>query len=181
MRILNVHERRIAAPPVAVGEIVATLGSSGDRLWPGAPAGAWPPMHLDRPLAVGARGGHSRVRYHVASYVPGRSVRFEFDDDGMTRGLRGEHRFEVEPRGAETILRHVIEADTIGAAATARWMLLLRPLHDALMEDALDRAEMGLTGRVARPAMWGAWVRFLSAVWGRSAQRAAKGRWSTPR
>ncbi len=181
MRILNVHERRIAAAPDAVGDIVGTLGSSGDRLWPGSPAGAWPPMRLDRPLAVGARGGHSRVRYHVASYVPGRSVRFEFEDDGTTRGLRGGHRFEVEPSGAETILRHVIEADAMSPAALVRWILLLRPLHDALMEDALDRAEMALTGRVARPSRWSAWVRFLSAVLGRKAQRAARGRWSTPR
>jgi hypothetical protein len=100
MHILNVHERRLAAAPDAVGGLLGTLASRDDRLWPGVPAGRWPPMRLDGPLAAGSRGGHSKIRYHVASYVPGQSLRFEFDDEGMTRGLRGEHRFDAPSCGS---------------------------------------------------------------------------------
>jgi hypothetical protein len=39
MHILNVHERRLAAAPDAVGGLLGTLASRDDRLWPGVPAG----------------------------------------------------------------------------------------------------------------------------------------------
>jgi hypothetical protein len=39
--------------------------------------------------------------------------------------------------------------------------LVFRPLHDALIEDSLDRAEHAVTGIVARPARWSGTVRQL--------------------
>jgi hypothetical protein len=171
MRIRNIHERRVMVGPALAGALFDTLASRSDRLWPGGPAGRWPRMRLDRPLSVGARGGHAAIRYRVVAYEPGRSVAFEFEDEGMTRGLRGGHRFEVEPAGAGAVLRHVIEADAIGAAAVLRWLVLLRPVHDAVLEDALDRAEREFTGTVARPARWSPWVRFLHAALMRKPRR----------
>lgn len=44
------------------------------------------------------------------------------------------------------------------------WPLAFRPLHDAVLEDALDRAGLATTGRVARPARWSPYVRFLRAL-----------------
>jgi hypothetical protein len=42
-----------------------------------------------------------------------------------------------------------------------RWALIVRPIHDALIEDALDRMEVGLDP-VAQPRReWSAWVRLL--------------------
>ena len=114
-------------------------------------------MRLDGPLAKGADGGHGPIRYHVESYRPGRSIVFRFSGPA---GLTGTHRFEAEADGDATVLSHVIEG-----AATLRfapsWLLVFRPLHDALLEDALDRAEEACTGAVARPARWSRWVRFL--------------------
>jgi hypothetical protein len=44
------------------------------------------------------------------------------------------------------------------------WPLVWQPPHDALIDDLLDRAELVLTGAVARPARWSPWVRLLRRV-----------------
>jgi hypothetical protein len=43
------------------------------------------------------------------------------------------------------------------------WPLAVRWLHDALIEDLLDNAELAATGTVRRPARWSPWVRMLRA------------------
>src|SRR5690625_2977844 len=53
--IENVHERQVRASPTAVGELLDSLSAKDDRLWP---RGEWPSMKLDKPLRVGAAGGH---------------------------------------------------------------------------------------------------------------------------
>lgn len=155
MHIINVHERTFAGPEAvgALGSLIDGLAGPDDRLWPGTPAGRWPPMRLDRALGVGARGGHGPIRYHVVEYQPGQRVVFEFEQRGLARGFVGRHVFDVIGRPDGTALRHVLEADADGAAAL-RWKAVVEPLHDALLEDALDRAERALTGSVRQPARW---------------------------
>ncbi len=60
-KIHNVHAREIAAPVEVVGEILDTLGSADDRVWA---TDIWvaEPVVFDRPLAVGAAGGHGSIR-----------------------------------------------------------------------------------------------------------------------
>lgn len=156
-RIRNVHERILPRPAAKVGPLLDGLSSAGDRLWPG---GAWPPMRFDAPLGVGARGGHGPIRYEVERYEPGRSVRFRFR---APRGFRGFHGFEVlERRNGSCVLRHTLEMDVVGSARLS-WPLVYRPLHDALLEDVLARAQaqLGLTPEVRR---WSLWVRGLRAA-----------------
>jgi hypothetical protein len=153
----NVHERALPVPAERVGALLDRLASPEDALWP---APAWPPMRFDRPLAVGADGGHGPIRYHVAEYEAGRRVRFV---TAPGSGLVGYHEFTVEPDGAERcVLRHVIEGEARGLTALA-WPLAVRWLHDAVVEDLLDNAELAVTGAVARPAVWSPWVRLLRA------------------
>jgi hypothetical protein len=59
--IYNVHEREIATPATVVGEILDTVGSADDRLWA---TDIWvaEPVVFDRPLGVGASGGHGSIR-----------------------------------------------------------------------------------------------------------------------
>lgn len=133
--VKNVHERVIAAPLEMVGGLLDRLASREDALWPRE---NWPPMRFDKPLAVGARGGHGPVGYFVEAYEPGRSVRFRFD---APRGFNGTHRFDVEELTPQTArLKHTLEMRLEGAARVS-WPLFFRPLHDALVEDALDCAE----------------------------------------
>lgn len=82
---------------------------------------------------------------------------------GPSPRLAGTHRFEVEPPRGGVVLTHALEAGT-ERLMTRLWPLYVRPLHDAITEDALDRAEPATSGRVARAAHPSAWVRALRAL-----------------
>jgi hypothetical protein len=163
--VLNVHEREIAATAVVVGALIDSLASDHDVLWP---ATMWPSMRFDRPLGVGAVGGHGPIRYAVEDYVPARSVRFRFRGP---RGFIGHHRLEVLPIDEQaTLLRHTIDMSTEGPALLT-WPLVFRPLHDALLEDALAQAQASL-GQVPIVRPWSRWVKILR--WLVSAGRAPR-------
>jgi hypothetical protein len=157
MQVCNVHERLFPLPSALVGALIDSLASRDDRLWP---RDKWPPMRFDRPLAVGAAGGHGPIRYFVEEYRPGQSVLFRFS---APRGFNGTHCFEVEDRQGTTVLRHVLEMRAAGRAVL-RWLLYIRPLHDACIEDCLDRATLSLRIALERPARWSIYVRLLRAV-----------------
>jgi hypothetical protein len=114
-------------------------------------------MKLGKPLGVGAAGGHGPIRYTVEAYEPGVRVVFRFSGPA---GFHGTHRYEVEKEGEGSLLRHVIEMRTHGPALLT-WPLVFRPLHDALMEDSLSKAEAALTDTPPREARWGWYVRGL--------------------
>jgi hypothetical protein len=120
-------------------------------------------MEFDEPLGSGARGGHGPVRYAVRGYVPGRKVIFEFENTGASTGLNGCHFFEIVPASDGVVFRHVVDA-RCGPVTRLRWMLLLGPLHDALLEDCLDRVESALNGTPKPERKWTARVRFLRWV-----------------
>lgn len=151
----NVHERLLAAAVDEVAPLLDRLGSPQDVLWP---SWAWPPMVLDRPLAVGARGGHGPIRYRVTAHEPGRRVEFTFHP---RIGMHGTHTFTVRSAGpGRTVLRHVVEARMSGRMRFA-WPVAVRWLHDALIEDLFDNAERVLGVGPTRPARWSPWVRLV--------------------
>jgi len=152
----SVHRRRFDAPLERLGALLDTLSTTDDRLWP---RDQWPAQRLDRGLEVGSRGGHGPIRYTVSAYVPGRHVRYEFT---RPRGFDGWHAFDIEPRDGGAELRHTIEMRIRGLARLT-WPLIFRPLHDALLEDLLDRAALEL-GQAPRGCPWSSWVRVLRAV-----------------
>ena len=157
MQVCNVHERLFPLPLAVVGALINSLASREDRLWP---RDKWPPMRFDRPLAVGAAGGHGPIRYFVEEYRPGQSVLFRFS---APRGFNGTHSFEVEERQGATVLRHALEMRAAGRALLS-WSLYIRPLHDACVEDCMDRATVSLGIALERPARWSIYVRLLRAV-----------------
>ncbi len=71
IRIRNVHARRFVASIDRIGALIDSLAAEHDDLWP---RDWWPPIRLDGPLRVGARGGHARVRHFVEDYERSRSV-----------------------------------------------------------------------------------------------------------
>ncbi len=150
------HERTFAASLDDVGALLERLGSEADPLWPGD---RWPPLQLDKPLSMGARGGHGPIRYHVVAHEPGRSVRFRFT---APPGWNGVHELVVERAGpGRTRLRHALAMTPTGRARLS-WPLVWKPVHDAMMEDLMDRAEAALTGTAPPPRAFGGRVR-----WGR--------------
>lgn len=92
-RVYSLHIRDIAAPIARLGEIIDTLGGADDRLWA---KDIWvaEPVEFDRPLGVGANGGHGSIRYSVEQYDPGRRIVFRFTPG---TGLSGIHGFELQP------------------------------------------------------------------------------------
>lgn len=154
MKVLNIHERELYAGIKEVGALLGTLSSAQDALWP---QGMWPRMKLDRALTPGAEGGHGPIRYFIEDYKPGRSIRFRFTGP---RGFNGYHCYEVVPVNEKTtLLRHTLEMKT-GGWAVFSWPFLYRPLHDALLEDSLTKAEASL-GLVPQVKPWSRWVRLL--------------------
>lgn len=154
MNILNIHERRLEATCNQVGALIDTLASSHDRLWP---KHLWPPMKFDRPLGVGADGGHGPIRYYVEEYTPGNSIKFRFTGP---KGFDGYHRLDVlEGLGNTVVIRHTLEMKTHGLAIIS-WPLTFRHLHDALVEDAFTVAEQTL-GLPLNVQPWSLWVKIL--------------------
>jgi hypothetical protein len=156
-KIHNVHAREIAAPVEVVGEILDTLGSAGDRLWA---SDIWvaEPVVFDRPLAVGAAGGHGSIRYSVVEYQPGRRVVFRFSPGGE---LSGTHGFELEPVAPDqTRIAHFLHAQI------SPWRRPLVPIligwHDAMVETAFDRVELEATGSLQRRTPIPRWLRIAN-------------------
>ena len=165
MQVRNVHERFVPAAPEAVGALLDTLGGADDAVWP---RDHWWPMELDRPLGEGAVGGHSDIRYVVETYEPGRRVVFRFDP---TCGLAGTHAFEVQPRQGGALLRHDLTARALGSTRLL-WPLVIRSVHDAVVEDAFDRVhERFVPGR--QRTAWPSYVRLLRRMAG-LAHRASR-------
>jgi hypothetical protein len=158
-RIRNIHMREIEAPAAVVGEILDSVGSADDRLWA---TDIWvaEPVVFDRPLGVGAEGGHGSIRYAVLEYEPCRRIVFGFAPDG---GLSGTHGFELEPLERDRCrLTHFLDAET------SRWMRPLVPVligwHDAMVETAFDRAELEATGSLERRTRIPRWLRVLNGA-----------------
>ncbi len=153
MRVRNVHERVLPGDAAKVGALLDSLSDRDDRLWP---MRDWPPMRFDRPLQVGAVGGHGPIRYTVVEYEPGRRVRFRFTGP---EGFDGYHEYEVV--GADRAgLRHSLLMSTHGRARLS-WPVVFRPLHDALIEDSLHRAATTLGESSTARAGWSPSVRLL--------------------
>ena len=141
MKVVNIHRRVFAASRERVGLLVDTLSSGKDAIWPSP---TWPRMKLDQALGVGAAGGHGPIRYVVEAYEPGNSVRFRFT---RPQGFQGWHRLEVGPQtGRGCALTHTIHMNTRGFSILL-WPLVIRPLHDALLEDALSKAQIAVGER----------------------------------
>lgn len=133
-RTSNVHEQELPVAQEEASALIDTLASPTDLLWP---TNRWPEMRFDQGLVKDAIGGHGPIRYRVIEYLPGKRVRFAFLGP---RGLEGEHGFELFSAGASrSLLRHWVIAN-LERSMRWQWPLIIRPLHDALLEDALDCA-----------------------------------------
>lgn len=164
--IRNVHRRHIHGDVAGVGALLDSLSAKDDRLWP---RHGWPRMRLDQPLGLGAAGGHGPVRYVVAEYEPGQSVKFRFTGPA---GFNGHHGFTVMAAGeGRVVLTHELIM-TVTGVARLTWPLFYRPLHDSLIEESLDRAEAEMGRPPLTPSERSPWVRILRSAVSLPAARA---------
>ena len=160
MHVTNVHRRGIRADSSEVGDLVDSLASRDDRLWP---HDRWPAMRFDSSeLVIGAVGGHGPIGYAVRDHQPQHSATFEFLN--RPAGVRGTHTFIVVPEPGGSVLWHIADCEVSGLMRVW-WTLFIRPLHDALIEDALTRAQLEVGDPMAGFApRWSVWVRAVRAV-----------------
>ena len=164
--IRNVHERRIAGDPDVVWDLLMAMPGPDGRLWPPG----IPPMRFDSPLAVGAHGRHGPIHYKVTFLDPtSGNLVFGFREP---TGLVGRHSFHVRSdKDAGTVLRHEVVANPQGWMRL-KWPLIVRWVHDAVVEEVLDRAEVA-TGTVpVQPYQRSLWVRALLAVGAKTTRSA---------
>ena len=166
--ILNIHERKLPIPADLAVRIIDSLASEEDHLWPHE---CWPAMILDRGLEIGSRGGHSKIRYCVTEYIPGKRVTFEFEPMEQLHSFIGRHFFEVLDRPTHIILRHTIDAE-INPRDWIYWKIFIEQIHDAVIEDAFDKAERFAGLSNPHTTHWSFYVRLLR--WIRARQRAQK-------
>jgi hypothetical protein len=125
VRIRNVHERTIAAPPGQVAALIADFG----RVWP-------------TEITPAPRPHDPRL------YDAGLMLWEEFDRPGAARAFRvlrpaelqAEHWFELEPAAGATVLRHTVEGRAAGEYE-ALWRDRIEPVHDRILEALLDKVE----------------------------------------
>lgn len=155
--VFNSHQREIAAPVSEVGPLIDSLSSKNDRLWP---LSEWPAMRLNAPLSVGAAGGYGPVRYFVTAYESGRRIEFQFTGPS---GFNGHHIYTATRlTDNSTILRHELSLSPSGPAKLT-WPLFFQPMHDALIEESLDRAENEFSSSPGTAHQRSLWVKILRA------------------
>jgi hypothetical protein len=124
VKVLNVHERTLAAPP----EQVAALFGDMDSLWP---THVFPAPEPDKGgLRLGPMLWEPSERAEAA-----RAYRIAAPAD-----FPAEHWFEVHGDGSGgTILRHTIEGEAVGSFEEI-WRDRVEPMHNAYIEALFDRA-----------------------------------------
>ncbi|MDT7790342.1 MAG: hypothetical protein QOF58_8761 [Pseudonocardiales bacterium] len=150
--VRNVHEREL---PVPAGPFIDRI----QELWPPL----WGKQEFDRPLGVGADGGHGPIRYHCTEFKPGESITFAF------RSGEGSHTLSA----SGNVLKHELIGH-FSLGTRLRWALVTRWLHDACLEDLLDNFERAAGREPAAPARWSLWVRLVRRALGLASSQAAR-------
>jgi hypothetical protein len=129
MKVHNVHERKLTAPP----EQVAALFENMDPLWPTEVFPA--PEAEEGGLRIGPMLWQPVERVDAVA-----AFRIADPDE-----FPAEHWFAVESDGAGgTTLRHTVAGEAVGAFEPI-WREQVEPIHDAYIEALFDRAQEAAT------------------------------------
>lgn len=135
MQVTNIHKRTISQPKEKVSQLFRTIATNNDLVWPFE---NWPAMKFKNGLKIGSKGGHGRIRYSIIEFIEGEYIKFQFSKPD---GFNGTHELKVESINDKTTeISHIISAN-LSFKATFFWLLIIRWLHDALIEDAFDKIE----------------------------------------
>ena len=154
MKVLNIHKRILNQPKNKLIESLKTLSTENDKIWPKE---KWPAMKFKDGIKVGAKGGHGPVRYSVEKYNTSEIIQFRFS---KPNGFNGIHKFELNKLTEEkTEIKHTVDMNTSGKG-TLIWILAVRSLHNALIEDGFDKLENNFS-KNQKLTKWNFWVRFM--------------------
>lgn len=154
MKVLNIHKRTLNQPKEKVAELLKTLSTENDRIWPKE---KWPEMKFKEGIKIGAKGGHGPIRYSIEKYNPNELIQFRFS---KPNGFNGIHKFEInELSDQKTEIKHTIDMNTEGKG-TLIWFFAICSLHNALIEDGFDKLENNFFDN-RKSTKWNIWVKFL--------------------
>jgi hypothetical protein len=154
VKVLNIHTRTINSPKQDVVNLLETLSSENDLVWP---IENWPTMKFEGGIMVGAKGGHGPIRYSVEKYKPSSVIQFRFS---RPLGFNGIHKFEIKAiSNKQTEVTHFIDMKT-DLRGTVIWLIGVKSLHNALVEDGLDKLENHFSDET-KSQKWNLWVRIL--------------------
>lgn len=154
MWVLNIHKRTIYQPKTKVVELLLTLATENDKIWPTA---NWPAIKFKEGIKIGSKGGHGPIRYTIEKYDPNEIIQFRFSKPDDFIGI---HKFEIKELGEKkTEISHTIDMNVKGKGMLT-WFLGIRSLHNALIEDAFDKFENNFSEK-QKSTKWNFWVRIL--------------------
>ncbi|MEO6348289.1 MAG: hypothetical protein ABIO60_10320 [Aquaticitalea sp.] len=154
MKVINLHRRIIHQSMESVSGLLQTLATKEDKIWPFE---HWPAIRFRDGLTVGSQGGHGLIGYTIIEYELRKSIKFKFT---KPKGFNGAHQLVIIPSDSKSVeIVHRIEMQTSGFATTF-WLLAVRWLHDALIEEAFDKLESNFSNENNR-ITYSLWVRFL--------------------
>jgi len=157
MKIINIHQREYNHPLSDLSKIFETLATDNDLIWPKE---KWNPMILDNGLCVNSSGGHGIIRYYISRYEDRKLIEFRFVEPKEFVGI---HCFELIPIADDrTIIKHTINAQ-LNVKGLILWYLVVKWLHDALLEDCLDKIENNLEQSNAK-TNYNPWVKILRKI-----------------
>jgi len=157
MRVINIHKRIVFQPKEKLSDILDSLSTKNDQLWPKE---KWPPMLFRKGLKEGAIGGHGPIMYSINKYEIGNLIDFNFI---KPKGFNGIHKFEITKiKNDQTELKHTINM-TLSGKGILTWYIAIKWLHDALLEDCLDKVENHFQTE-KKKTKWNLWVVFLRSL-----------------
>jgi len=154
--IRNLHRRTLPCAKEQATFLLEQLASKQDSLWPSQ---QWPRLRLDAGLNPGSKGGHGPIRYFVEEHQPGTWIKFRFTGPS---GFHGFHALHLRAHDEGSILEHDLQMNA-SWLGWLKWHLIFRPLHDALIEDALDNAARQF-GQDRKSKPYSLYVRLLRAL-----------------
>lgn len=157
MKVLNIHTRILPKAKSEVVELLQTLSTNKDEVWP---LKKWPRMKFKEGIKEGAKGGHGPIHYSVEIYKPSEIIQFRFS---KPTGFKGIHKFDLKELGPEkTEIKHTIDMET-NCKGSLLWLFAIRALHNALIEDGFDKMESTLSHTQVE-SEWNIWVKFLRKI-----------------
>jgi len=136
MHVLNIHSRTYDLSKDNITNLLNTLSNNSDEIWPKE---KWPRMKLDD---------------------PGKQIVFRFTHP---KEFKGVHKFDIAALDNDkTKLTHTIDMK-VNALGYFKWLVAVKWLHDALIEDGLDKLYTKTTGK-SKVTPWNIWVKILRAI-----------------
>lgn len=157
MHILNIHRRKIRCQYNELKNLLSTIATHEDKVWPNE---QWPRMKFKDGVKEGNAGGHGPIRYFISKLQVGEFYKFQFT---RPASFDGSHILEIQQIDKELCeIKHTIDMK-VSIKGWLIWILGIRWLHEALIEDAFDKVE-GQLDKIKTRSKWNLYVKLLRSI-----------------